>query len=96
VTTGDETTLYLNAFDGIRFSAIQVNAPFGADPLDFGLHTRCLNLRVSDNGRGFDGAACQLGNGLANIRRRATWLGGSAELRASPGEATVITVIAPF
>jgi signal transduction histidine kinase len=64
--------------------------------IDFGLHTRCLKLRVSDNGRGFDGAACQLGNGLANIRRRATWLGGSAELHASPGEGTVITVIAPF
>jgi signal transduction histidine kinase len=64
--------------------------------IDFGLHTRCLKLRVSDNGRGFDGATCQLGNGLANIRRRATWLGGSAELHASPGEGTVITVIAPF
>jgi streptogramin lyase len=33
VTTGDGSTLYLNAFDGIRFSAIQVNAPFGTDPL---------------------------------------------------------------
>ena len=64
--------------------------------IDFVLHTRCLKLRVSDNGRGFDGATCQQGNGLANIRRRATWLGGSAELRASPGEGTVITVIAPF
>jgi signal transduction histidine kinase len=64
--------------------------------IDFELHPRCLKLRVSDNGHGFDDAACQHGNGLANIRRRAAWLGGCAELHAAPGEATVITVIAPF
>ena len=64
--------------------------------VDFALHPRCLKLRVSDNGHGFDGATCQQGNGLANIRRRATWLGGSAELQTSPGEGAVITVIAPF
>jgi len=64
--------------------------------IDFELHTRHLKLRVSDNGHGFESAAYQQGNGLANICRRAKWLGGSAELRASPGEGTVITVIAPF
>ncbi len=64
--------------------------------IDFELHARCLTLRVSDNGCGFDATACQHGNGLANIRRRANWLGGSAELRASPSDGTVITVIAPF
>jgi ligand-binding sensor domain-containing protein/signal transduction histidine kinase len=63
--------------------------------IDFELRTRCLKLRVTDNGHGFDGAACRQGNGLANIRRRATWLGGSAELHASPGNGTVITVTAP-
>ncbi len=64
--------------------------------IDFELHSRRLKPRVSDNGRGFDGAACQQGNGLANICRRAKWLGGFAELHACPGEGTVITVIAPF
>jgi signal transduction histidine kinase len=64
--------------------------------IDFELGTRCLKLRVSDNGRGFDSSAYKQGNGLANIRRRAGWLGGSAELHTSPGEGTVITVIAPF
>jgi signal transduction histidine kinase len=62
--------------------------------IDLELHSRFLTLRVSDNGRGFDGAACQHGNGLPNIRRRAGRLGGSADLHASPGEGTVITVIA--
>jgi ligand-binding sensor domain-containing protein/signal transduction histidine kinase len=64
--------------------------------IDFELHGRCLKLRVSDNGRGFDGTVCQEGNGLVNIRRRAVWLGGSAELHASPGEGTAITVTAPL
>jgi ligand-binding sensor domain-containing protein/signal transduction histidine kinase len=64
--------------------------------IDFALDTRRLRLRVSDNGRGFDLAACQPGNGLANVRRRAAWLGGTLELRASPGEGTVITVTAPL
>jgi ligand-binding sensor domain-containing protein/signal transduction histidine kinase len=64
--------------------------------IEFEVHTRCLKLRVSDNGRGFDGGACQHGNGLANIRRRAMWLGGSAEMHASPGDGTMITVTASF
>ncbi len=64
--------------------------------IDFEVSTRRLKLSVSDNGRGFDCGAYKQGNGLANIRRRAKWLGGSSELRASPGEGTVITVIAPF
>ncbi len=32
VTTGDRSAVYLNEFDGLRFSAIQLNAPFGTDP----------------------------------------------------------------
>jgi signal transduction histidine kinase len=64
--------------------------------IDFELHARCLKLRVSDNGRGFDGTACHQGNGLVNIRRRAAWLGGSAELHSSPGEGAAITVTAPL
>ena len=64
--------------------------------IDFEVHTGCLLLRVSDNGRGFDGAARLQGNGLSNMRRRAAWLGGSADLHASPSEGTVITISAPF
>jgi ligand-binding sensor domain-containing protein len=64
--------------------------------IDFELQTRRLVLRVSDNGRGFDIPAGQQGNGLANISRRATWLGGSAELHSFPGQGTVITVTARF
>jgi signal transduction histidine kinase len=64
--------------------------------IEFELHARSLKLRVSDNGRGFDCAASQQGNGLVNIRRRAAWLGGCAELYASPGKGAAITVTAPL
>lgn len=33
VTTGDRSRVYLNAFDGSRFAAIQMNATLGTDPL---------------------------------------------------------------
>jgi signal transduction histidine kinase len=64
--------------------------------IEFELQTRCLKLRVSDNGRGFDCDASQQGNGLVNIRRRAEWLGGFAEFHAAPGNGAVITVTAPL
>jgi ligand-binding sensor domain-containing protein/signal transduction histidine kinase len=64
--------------------------------IDFQVNTRCLKLCVSDNGRGFDSLTCRQGNGLANMYRRAEWLGGSAELRTGLGEGTTITVIAPL
>jgi ligand-binding sensor domain-containing protein len=64
--------------------------------IEFELHARYLKLRVSDNGRGFDSASCHQGNGLVNIRRRAAWLGGSAEMHASLGEGAAITITAPL
>jgi len=64
--------------------------------IEFELHTQCLQLRVTDNGRAFDCNVPQQGNGLVNVRRRAGWLGGSAELHASPGTGAVITVTAPL
>jgi signal transduction histidine kinase len=64
--------------------------------VEFELHSRCLTLRVSDDGLGFDCAGSEPGNGLVNIRRRAAWLGGRAELHASPGKGVLIIVTAPL
>ena len=64
--------------------------------IEFELHAHLLKLRVIDNGRGFDCTESKQGNGLANIRRRAEWLRGSAELQSSPGRGAVITVTAPL
>ena len=64
--------------------------------IEIELHTRRLMLRVSDNGRGFDSVAPQQGNGLMNMRRRARWLRGCAELDTSPGNGAVVTITAPL
>jgi signal transduction histidine kinase len=64
--------------------------------IEFDLGARSLTLRVHDNGRGFDQNAEPLGNGLANIRRRAAMLDGSVELYAKCGEGTVVIVTAPL
>ncbi len=54
-----------------------------------------LELRVRDDGRGFDPAARSAGNGLASMRRRAEGRGGSMTLATSAGEGTVLTFSIP-
>jgi signal transduction histidine kinase len=64
--------------------------------MEFDLEARRLTLRVSDNGPGTNSATPEQGNGLVNIRRRAAWLGGHADVRVSPGTGVAITVTAPL
>jgi signal transduction histidine kinase len=47
-----------------------------------------LELRISDNGRGFDPSTADTGNGLVNMQRRATRLGAKLELQSEPGRGT--------
>ena len=53
-------------------------------------------LTMSDNGVGFDPLhipdSTTGGNGLTNMRRRATDLGGSLHVRSSPGSGTTVTL----
>jgi signal transduction histidine kinase len=55
-----------------------------------------LLLRVVDNGRGFDPAAAADGNGLANIRKRASDLGGAVELETAQNRGTTLTLRVPL
>lgn len=55
------------------------------------IHDGNLDLRVQDNGRGFDPQKVQEGRGLSNMRARACRLGLSYQLESSPGIGTVIT-----
>jgi signal transduction histidine kinase/ligand-binding sensor domain-containing protein len=51
---------------------------------------RRLRLRITDNGRGFDPAACaDEGNGLGSMQRRAQALGGTLTITSRPGESTI-------
>ena len=55
-----------------------------------------LEIAVSDDGRGFDGAAQGGGMGVQNMRARAAELGGSVDLRATSGAGTVMRLTVPL
>lgn len=56
-----------------------------------------LVLAVTDDGIGFEeGEAFGAGMGLANMRTRAHGLGGSMEVRSTPGEGTVVEIRFPI
>jgi signal transduction histidine kinase len=50
-----------------------------------------LSFVVEDDGRGFDPATTPRGSGLQNMVDRIEALGGSLEIRSSPGEGTAVT-----
>lgn len=55
-----------------------------------------FQLRVTDNGTGFDEVQVKPGNGLKNLRRRAAELKGTLEIQSRPGEGAVVSLQAPI
>ena len=53
-----------------------------------------FQLRVCDNGVGFDEARVKLGNGLRNLRRRASELRGTLAIESAPGRGATVTLTA--
>jgi signal transduction histidine kinase len=70
----------------------------GADQatVEFTVAEDSLLLRVVDNGTGFDPAAADNGNGLANIRKRAFDLGASMELESILNQGTTLALRVPL
>ncbi len=54
-----------------------------------------LTVSVRDDGHGFDPAAPVGGYGLAGLRARAAEVGGTAQVRSTPGDGTTVTVRLP-
>jgi signal transduction histidine kinase len=54
-----------------------------------------VELRIRDDGRGFDPTARAEGFGLAGMRERAELLGGTLDIRSPPGEGTRVEVTLP-
>ncbi|GAB3700731.1 hypothetical protein GCM10027592_28010 [Spirosoma flavus] len=52
-----------------------------------------LHLTIKDDGRGFDPATVQPGNGLPNLQKRAREIGGNLVLTAKPGAGTAIELL---
>jgi signal transduction histidine kinase len=63
------------------------------------LNARAINgeveIRIEDDGRGFDPAHAAAGLGLANMRVRARRIGARFDIRAQPGTGTVIRLAIP-
>jgi signal transduction histidine kinase len=62
-------------------------------------------LNITDNGRGFDLAAIEAqlnspaipnGDGLTNMQRRLTDIGGQYRIESTPGNGTSITFVVPL
>lgn len=47
-------------------------------------------LSVSDNGTGFDPGQIRRGDGIRNMRDRATMMGGTIAIRSAPGQGTIV------
>ena len=63
--------------------------------VDAGTVNSSLQMDIADDGKGFDTTAAAKGNGLRNMRQRASDLGGTLALRSSPGAGTSIRLIFP-
>ncbi len=55
-----------------------------------------LNLRVADNGGGFDSAVARRGNGLMNMEKRARDIGGDFYITTAPGQGTDVRFSLPL
>lgn len=55
-----------------------------------------LRITIADDGRGFDSAAVAAGNGLGNMRRRMTLIGGTLSLESAPGKGTQVHFEVPI
>ncbi len=75
-----------NAFKHARASDVKVLLEFVPDGVE---------LRVEDDGRGFDATSQAAGHGLRNMRGRAEELGGTITLHSAPGEGTVVMMRLP-
>jgi signal transduction histidine kinase len=49
-----------------------------------------INMRIEDNGKGFDVSKNFMGNGLNNMRNRAAEIGGTIKIDCSAGTCTTV------
>jgi PAS domain S-box-containing protein len=64
--------------------------------IDFRIAEGSLELKVRDNGKGFDTSQDSEGHGLSSMRRRAEGIGGRLEMISIKGKGTTITLEMPL
>jgi signal transduction histidine kinase len=64
--------------------------------LEISLNDQELGITISDNGCGFDISTPAEGNGLHNLQKRLTDLGGRCDIAAQPGKGTRLSLLVPL
>jgi two-component system, NarL family, sensor histidine kinase UhpB len=57
---------------------------------------KTITIRVTDNGKGFDSTILTCGNGLHNMKDRASGMKGSVSVNSSPGKGTKVELLVPL
>lgn len=57
---------------------------------------RCIDMRICDNGCGFEAEATQAGRGLNNMHYRAEQIGAVLRISSTPGQGTEVTLRLPL
>ena len=89
-----EATVYFCVLEALQNAAKYS----GASATDISLDASDgeLSFEVSDDGRGFDPMTTPRGSGLQNMTDRLEAIGGSLQIRSSPGEGTRLLGTIPF
>ncbi len=53
-------------------------------------------IQIKDNGKGFDAASVTEGNGLRNLKSRASQINGELAVKSKPGEGTEVNMVIPI
>jgi two-component sensor histidine kinase len=64
--------------------------------VDFRLERGFIDLRIQDNGKGFDARQAKRGHGLGSMEQRATQLDGRIQIDSAPGCGTTIQLQVPL
>ena len=64
--------------------------------IDFIIESRWLELKIGDNGKGFNLHREEGGNGLASMRQRAERIGGRLDICSDQGQGTTVRLSAPI
>jgi signal transduction histidine kinase len=55
-----------------------------------------IDLHITDNGKGFDETTVKAGNGLRNLKERATEVGGVLSIKSELGKGTTVALKLPI
>jgi signal transduction histidine kinase len=93
LTKNDEVNVYRIVQEAVNNMVRHARARSGRVAVRVGEHE--IDIRIEDDGVGFDPAAQAAGLGLAGIAERARILGGGMTVRSSPGQGTAVSVSIP-